>query len=399
MAKRALFLAHKCLLDTRSGAAIQVRSLLETLAVAGYECASVTASLFDGESEFPVHTIFGNQGLTPENKEKVFVIEHQGVRHHILNTKSTVLKNFQDDEALKLQEFTKKYVTKYRPDIVICYGGRERDKALQKIVRPACSKMAFHLANASYSRPSTFAHFDQVWCPTNFLCKYYREKVGIHPIVMRTILPQRSFVPPSEVLAIQSPELRKQGFITFINPSLLKGAALFLQLLKMARKQDRDWTFLVVEGRLSQGQFNKQFGVDLARVPNVWWLPNQFDIRPVYRRTAALLMPSFGLETAGRAVAEAQLGGIPVLASNHGGIPEQMNGGGFLFDIPMRCRNDFHQSPSEDEVRPWLNKLTGLMEDIETYEAAVNQARIAGRLLHPDHTRKAAIKTVEALLE
>jgi hypothetical protein len=95
--------------------------------------------------------------------------------------------------------------------------------------------MVFYLANATYTKKTTFDGFDQVWCPSHFLCDYYQNKLGIDPVVMRSILPERSFVSPSKVFPVTQPALRKQGFITYSNPSLQKGVILFLRLLDMKK--------------------------------------------------------------------------------------------------------------------------------------------------------------------
>jgi glycosyltransferase involved in cell wall biosynthesis len=42
------------------------------------------------------------------------------------------------------------------------------------------------------------------------------------------------------------------------------------------------------------------------------------------------LVPSRWKESWGRVVSEAQISGIPVLASDHGGLPESVGEGGFL---------------------------------------------------------------------
>ncbi|MDZ7748434.1 MAG: hypothetical protein U5K43_05980 [Halofilum sp. (in: g-proteobacteria)] len=44
-------IAHRSILDHRSGAAIELRSLLEVLAGAGHRCWSLTCSLFHGQQE------------------------------------------------------------------------------------------------------------------------------------------------------------------------------------------------------------------------------------------------------------------------------------------------------------------------------------------------------------
>src|SRR3546814_9608260 len=52
------------------------------------------------------------------------------------------------------------------------------------------------------------------------------------------------------------------------------------------------------------------------------------DMREVYRRTHTLLVPSQWEEAWGRVATEAQFSGIPVLASDSGGLPEAVGPGG-----------------------------------------------------------------------
>src|SRR3546814_2455589 len=52
------------------------------------------------------------------------------------------------------------------------------------------------------------------------------------------------------------------------------------------------------------------------------------DMREVYRRTHTLLVPSQWEEAWGRVATEAQFSGIPVLASDRGGLPEAVGPGG-----------------------------------------------------------------------
>jgi glycosyltransferase involved in cell wall biosynthesis len=54
------------------------------------------------------------------------------------------------------------------------------------------------------------------------------------------------------------------------------------------------------------------------------------DMRDVYRRTRVLLVPSQFLETFGRVILEAQINGIPVVASDVAGIPETVGEGGIV---------------------------------------------------------------------
>jgi glycosyltransferase involved in cell wall biosynthesis len=63
---------------------------------------------------------------------------------------------------------------------------------------------------------------------------------------------------------------------------------------------------------------------------NVTLHPPTRDMRPLYARARLLLAPSQWEEAWGRVATEAQVSGIPVLASNRGGLPEAVGNGGIL---------------------------------------------------------------------
>jgi glycosyltransferase involved in cell wall biosynthesis len=56
------------------------------------------------------------------------------------------------------------------------------------------------------------------------------------------------------------------------------------------------------------------------------------DMRRIYSRTGLLLVPSTWEEGFGRVVVEAQMSGIPAVASDRGGLPEAVGDGGVLLD-------------------------------------------------------------------
>ncbi len=55
-------------------------------------------------------------------------------------------------------------------------------------------------------------------------------------------------------------------------------------------------------------------------------------MKQVYRSAKLILMPSMWEEAWGRVATEAQFSGIPVIASNRGGLPESVGPGGVLLD-------------------------------------------------------------------
>lgn len=183
---------------------------------------------------------------------------------------------------------------------------------------------------------------------------------------------------------------RTLGCVTMINPSLEKGATLFLRLTQMALQRRPEWTFFALEGRLSAAEWY-QAGLDVDALANVLWLPNQADMRRIYARTSVLLFPSFWQEASGRSIAEALLSGIPVLASDRGGIPEQMNAGGRSLPVPASCLDNYGRVPAATEIEPWLATLAEWLGSAEAYAAACRRARAAAEPHQPERTRRITV--------
>lgn len=79
------------------------------------------------------------------------------------------------------------------------------------------------------------------------------------------------------------------------------------------------------------------------------------DMRTVYRDAKILLVPSLCFEGWGRSVSEAQLSGIPILASDRGGLPESVGPGGILVD-------------AESGITDWEQALARMWDDDMAYE-------------------------------
>ncbi|WP_084605056.1 glycosyltransferase family 4 protein [Desulfonatronum thioautotrophicum] len=388
---KALFVSTMCLLDQRSGAALSVRTHLENLAAAGWECHAVTASLCDGNAEYPKVRIFGPEGARPEHQGKCIVLDYSGVRHHILHTRSTVGANLTQQEANSLAMILQKALKENFFDLVITYGSSPLSRDLQNIARKLTRKMVFFLANDSYHDPEVFSSMDVVICPSMFLRDLYRERLGIRPVALRDTISEQFIQTDIDQSFAGRDVLRRKGFVTYVNPSPVKGGTLFLRLVNMAFHNRPDITFLVLEGRLTRSEWIKKFRIDPGGIANVFWMPNQSDMRRVYQRTSILLFPAFWQEASGRIVAEAQLNGIPVIASDRGGIPEQLNGGGICLPNPPGCNDDFSTMPTEEQARPWLDAICRLLDDPDEYDKACTLALEASKPFHPSLTRQATV--------
>ncbi|RQD76203.1 glycosyltransferase, partial [Desulfonatronospira sp. MSAO_Bac3] len=396
--RKIMWLSPMFALDRRSGAACQIYAVLCTLARAGWDAYAVNMTLCDGQEEYPVGKIIGESQAGPENHGKVFKIKRDEVKHNIFYTRSSYSKNLVREEAQEFFQHAKKAMEQIQPDVVITYGGSKLWKELISVARKNCKRLVFFMANTAYDDAESFRPFDTVLINSNFNREHYLEKIGIDSLVLPEVLPPNVLVQPEDVLAARAPEQRGMGLITMVNPSKAKGATLFARLANMALSERPDLTFMAVEGRMTDEQW-KRAGINLSRQPNVWWIPNQENMTRVYARTSILLFPSFWNEAAGRVGIEASLGGIPVLASNHAGIPEMLNGAGFLFDIPDKCREKYSKVPSPEEVRPWLNKIIELMDNEEAFREASQRAVECCARHHPGNVKPRVVQLFEDIYQ
>jgi glycosyltransferase involved in cell wall biosynthesis len=134
--------------------------------------------------------------------------------------------------------------------------------------------------------------------------------------------------------------------ILFTNPTVQKGVELFFRIAA-ARP---GLGFTVVESWVLDPHWRRFCQERAARLGNVEWCAPSPDMRALYGRTRVLLMPSLWEEAYGRSVLEAQLSGIPALASTRGNLVETVGGGGLTVDP---------HAPLET----WLRALEVLVED------------------------------------
>ena len=145
----------------------------------------------------------------------------------------------------------------------------------------------------------------------------------------------------------------ERRFVTFINPVAHKGVELALALAALCP----EIPFRFVKAwPLSPGQ-SIRLKRRIAQLRNVQLLERRSDMRSIYAATRVLLVPSKpGHETWGRVASEAHFSGIPVLASDVGGLPEAVGPGGTIMSIDA--------SP-----KAWAGALKRLWTDRAYYDA------------------------------
>jgi glycosyltransferase involved in cell wall biosynthesis len=155
--------------------------------------------------------------------------------------------------------------------------------------------------------------------------------------------------------------------VLFVNPVRVKGWEIAAAVA--ARLPGVKFTFL--ESWDLDPTWRTSCRARIAPLANCAWHEAVRDMRPIWARTRLLLMPSVWEECWGRSASEAQVNGLPVVASNRGGLPETVGPGGVILDI---------HAP----VAEWAAAVDRLMHDPVHYAAVADAAR--------DHAARAEIQ-------
>lgn len=167
------------------------------------------------------------------------------------------------------------------------------------------------------------------------------------------------------------------GSVLMVNPSVVKGISTFLALAE----RFPDVEFAGLAGWATTQKDRE----DMARLPNVRVLESVGSIDEVLRDARLLLMPSLWLEGFGLIAMEAMLRGLPVIASDSGGLKEAKAGTGFVitvrqisrFEATFDERNMPRAVEPPQEIGPWTEALKMLLTDRAAYESESARSRAA----------------------
>lgn len=384
---KILWANRYCLLDTSSGASRSVREILELLSGLGHDVKVVGATVFDA----PVgQTGLGDAAAALKKADKPVVNVKSGpLTHQLVKTKSTASGDMTLMELNALYSLFRSNLEAFHPDVVFHYGGNSFDMLIPSEAKRFGAVTAAYLANPNYMGSRWHDDVDLVFTDSRATAGLYKEKIGLD------VIPVGKFIDPEFVVA----EKRDPKHVTFVNPSVEKGAALVAQVALEMEKRRPDIMFEVVQSRGDWNSFLTavQSGKKKRKaLKNVIITPNSRDMRPVYARSKVLFAPSFWWESGARVLAEAMLNGIPAVTTRHGGSVEMIGDAGVALTLPQ----GFHDRPynkmlGKEGVSQVCQILERFFDDDAYYLDMSRYAKNMGISRHNGHTN---ILTIEAAL-
>jgi glycosyltransferase involved in cell wall biosynthesis len=379
---KVLFCSANCAIDASSGAAITIRTLLRLLSEQGVESRSLTGSTFDqpgSQSASQNLRAIGAHPVDPEAEGGLWELTDAGATHHVMPTRVPKRLHLRQPDEDTLLTTALRFIDDWRPDVVLTYGAGRFEKSFVDHARRRGILTVFYLANPSYKSAASFSGIDLVFSDTVATRDLYRERLGLEPYAIG------KFVDPPRII-----DGATRRYITFVNPAPEKGVTLFYRIAELAGQVVPELQFLVVESRATLRDAEIRSKMPFSRMPNITTVGLQKNMSEVFSVTRVLIQPSLWHESGARSAIEAMSMGIPIVATDRGGIPEVLGKAGIVIPPPPPLVKTHWLIPPLTSAIPWVEALRQLTEDADFYQEH-RQYSLQSYARHAPAARVAAI--------
>jgi glycosyltransferase involved in cell wall biosynthesis len=336
------------------------RILMEGLAARGHECMVVTPEVYiGGFEEYFNEKRNSNEFEIFEESENVTGIRKKGV---------TI---YRVEGDYKIFSFIRRTVADFKPDITLISEDKSHllmEAVLETETRAIClahSQTVLPFGPECFEEKkdkfNLYTKLHGIISVSDYVQEYFMKWAGLKS--KRIYFPSYGEGPFPFLGSFDNP------YITAINPSGIKGFPIITGLAGSFPKVK----FAVV---ITWSTTNAELA-ELKSIENIVIRKPEEDVDEIYRQTKVFLMPSLWGEAFGQVVIEAMLRGIPVIASNVGGLPEAKQGLDYILPVnPIReyiSEKELLMSVHrpvlpEQDLEPWIGALDRLMNDKAFYE-------------------------------
>lgn len=367
-----ILLAHNSLYyPAHGGGDRSNRLLMEALARRQHHCRVIarTADYGHKAQESLVRDLAARGVPVLSSGSGVVLIRYNGVEAHTVANHPN------------LRAYFNEQVSSFQPDVIVASTDDPAQVLLEAALRFEHPRIVY-LARATLPLPfgpdcafpsaaktATLRQVDALAGVSRYVSEYVQRHGGI-PAVHVPI----SLLEPGPYPVCGRFE---NEFITMVNPSATKGISIFLALagalphLKFAA---------VPSWGTNAGDL-----AALRQARNVTILDPVDDIKDILNRTRLMLIPSLWAEARSRMVIESLVHGVPVLASDVGGLGEAMMGVPYL--LPVNPITRYHSRVDENmvpvaeipdqDISPWMEAIECL-QDSSHWEDIASRSRVAG---------------------
>ena len=279
----------------------------------------------------------------------------------------------------RLRAYFASQIREFEPDVIVASTDDPAHLLLDVALRAGRARVVYLVratvaapfgpdsAMPSTARTEALRRTDGVVAVSEFVARYARRWAGLDAI----------HVPISLLEPGERPYLGRfdNRFVTMVNPCAVKGISIFVALAERLPGTE----FAAVP---TWGSTAKDLAA-LERLPNVSILDPVDDFDDLLRQTRVVLVPSLWAEARSRVILEAMSRGVPVLASDVGGLAEAKLGVAYLLPVNpvVRYRREVDElmvpvaEIPEQDAGPWQAALERLLSDRAHYEQLSRDSR------------------------